>query len=42
MKSGKLYIPCIEQGNYWKAIRQYNEFNKVLKKNGYCIYELWE
>ena len=24
--------------NYEKAIQQYNEFNKVIKQNGYTIY----
>ena len=28
--------------NYWKSIQQYNEFNKVIKQNGYYIYEFWE
>ena len=33
---------------YWpkeirkKSIKQYNEFNKVIKQNGYYIYEFWE
>ena len=34
MKSVKSYILCIEQ----KSISQYNEFNKVIKQNGYYIY----
>ena len=24
-----------------KCIQQYNEFNKVIKQNGYYIYEFW-
>ena len=25
-----------------KSTKQYNELNKIIKQNGYCIYELWE
>ena len=25
-----------------KSMEQYNEFNKVIKQNGYPIYEFWE
>ena len=39
MKSDKSYIPCIEQKKLLRSIQQYNEFNKVIKQNGYYIYE---
>ena len=39
MKSGKLYILYIKQKKLLKKYRKYNEFNKVIKQNGYYIYE---
>ena len=42
MKSDKLYILCIEKKKLLKSIQQENEFNKVIKQNGYYIYEFWE
>ena len=35
----KIYFFCIEQKKLLKKLQQYNEFNKVIKKNGYYIYE---
>ena len=37
MKSDKLYFLCIEQKKL--KIQKYSEFNKVIKHNGYYIYE---
>ena len=28
--------------NFQKSIQQYNKLDKVIKQNGYYIYELWE
>ena len=42
MKSEKLYILSIEQKELLKSVQQYNEFNKVIKQNGYYIYEFWK
>ena len=42
MKSDILYIFCIQQNKVLKYIQQHNEFNKVIKQNGYYIYEFWE
>ena len=42
MKSDKLYILCIEQKKLLKSVQQFNEFNKVIKKNEYYIYEFLE
>ena len=28
-----------KERNYEKSLQQYNEFNKVIKQNGYYIYE---
>ena len=40
MKSDKLYILFIEKKKLLKKnIQQYNEFTKVMKQNGYYIYE---
>ena len=38
-KSDKLYILCIKKKKLLKSIQQYNEFNEVIKQNGYYIYE---
>ena len=27
------------QRNYWKSLQEYNEFTKVIKQNGFYIYE---
>ena len=35
----KLHILCIEHKKLLKKYKQYNEFNKVIKQNGYYIYE---
>ena len=35
----KSYISCIEKKKLLKSIQQYNEFNKVIKQNGYYIYK---
>ena len=43
MKSDKLCNSYIEQKKLLKKyIKIYNEFNKVIKENGYYIYEFWE
>ena len=39
MKSAKLYILYIKQKKLLKKYTKYNEFNKVIKQNGYYIYE---
>ena len=39
MKSEKAYILYIKQKKLLKSIQQNNEFNKVVKQNGYYIYE---
>ena len=42
MKSVKLYILCMEQKKCLKKYKQYNEFNRFKKQNGYYIYEFSE
>ena len=32
----------LSKWNYKKGIQENNEFNKVVKQNGYNIYEFWE
>ena len=39
MKFAKSYIFYIKQNKLLKEYKQYNEFNKVIKQNGYYIYE---
>ena len=39
MKLHKLWTLCIKQQKLLKSIQQYNEFNKVIKQNGYYINE---
>ena len=39
MKSVKSCILWIKQKKLLKSIQKYNEFNKVIKENGYYIYE---
>ena len=39
MKFAKPYIFYIKQNKLLKEYKQYNEFNKVIKQNGYYIYE---
>ena len=29
----------LRKGSYGKRKKQYNQFNQVIKHNGYCIYE---
>ena len=41
MKLNTLHILCIDQKKLQKSIKQYNEFNKVIKQNGYYIYGLF-
>ena len=42
MKSDESYILCMEKKKLLKSILQYNEFSKVIKQNGYSIYEFWK
>ena len=37
-----IYIFLSSKRNYYKSIQQYDEFNKVIKQNAYCIYEFWK
>ena len=39
MKSDKSYILILEKKKLLKSIQQYNEVNKVIKPNGYYIFE---
>ena len=39
MKSEKSYIFCILKNKSRKSTQQYNKFTKVIKQNGYYIYE---
>ena len=39
MKSDKSYIFYIEKKMLLKSIQQYNDFNKVIIKNEYYIYD---
>ena len=38
MKSDKFYIINIQQKKLIKRMQQHNEFNKVMKQNGYYIH----
>ena len=38
----KFCILCVTEKNYWNSSKQYNEFNKVTKQNGYHNFEFWE
>ena len=37
-----MYTILSSKRNYYKSIQQYNEFNKVTKQKGYCIYGFQE
>ena len=40
MNSDKSYILCIQKKNLLKKYKQHNEFNKVIRQNGYYTNEL--